>query len=116
MSTEQLSARDSVQAKAFWQWLNSHASERQALADIPPDVVSRLWADAWSRGAWDAIHRTSVLSGFLQRLEELIDVFRTAEIEREAEASSTYWHSQEPQSECEFDPDHVYHAHEEVQA
>jgi hypothetical protein len=78
-------------------WLARHPSEAGALRDVPPEVLSRLWLDAWQAGSWDAIKRNTdlglSLAQIVQRLEELAEVYRTADIEREAEESSAYWPS-----------------------
>jgi hypothetical protein len=72
-------------------WLSRHPSEAEALRDVPADVLSTLWADAWQEGGWAAIHDTSELSGLVARLQDVIDLYRTAEIDREVERSSVYW-------------------------
>jgi hypothetical protein len=112
-----MGAADATQRKSYFVWLAQHPSEAAALSDVPPDVISRLWADAWRDGGWDAIHRTSELGGLVARLEELISVYRTAAIERELERSSAYWRTEAaetPPSRCELDPDHEFHQHQEA--
>ena len=84
--------------KRFWVWLSRHPSERQALRDVPPDVVSRLWADAFRDGAWSALHDNTQLgldlTRVLQRMEELANLYRETEIEREADEASAYWRTE----------------------
>lgn len=74
-------------------WLARHRSESEALRDVPPDVVSHLWASAWREGGWAATHGTSELAGLITRMEELIHLYRAAEVEREAEEGSAYYAS-----------------------
>ena len=88
--------------KAFFVWLARHKSEADALRDVPPDVLSTLWADAWRDGGWAAIHDTSDLAGLVQRLEELIALYRNAEVDREAERVSVYWSSERELEELPF--------------
>jgi hypothetical protein len=87
-------------SKAFFVWLARHPSEREALRDVPPEVLGTLWSDAWRDGGWAAIHDTSELSGMVDRLEELIGLYRTAEVDREAERASVYWHTEPEDQEA----------------
>ena len=84
-----------AQRKGFFVWLARHKSEADVLCDVPPEVLGRLWCDAWQAGAWDGVTRNTdlglSLSQIIQRLEELADLYRTAAIEREAEQGSPYW-------------------------
>ena len=86
---------DSAARKAYFVWLARHPSEADALRDLPANVTSSLWLDAWQAGAWDSIRRNTdlglSLAQIVQRLEELADVYRTADIEREAEQGSALW-------------------------
>ena len=86
---------EDAQRKEYFRWLARHPSEAALLHDVPPEVLGRLWCDAWQAGAWDAIRRNSdlglSLARIVQRLEELADAYRTADIEREAEQGSAYW-------------------------
>jgi len=86
---------DAAQRKSYFVWLAGHPSEAAALRDVPPDVISRLWADAWQRGAWDAIRGNTdlglMLARVVERLDENIHLYRTAEVEREAELGSPLW-------------------------
>jgi len=86
---------DAAQRKSYFVWLAGHPSEAAALRDVPPEVVSRLWADAWQRGAWDAIRGNTdlglMLARVVERLDENIHLYRTAEVEREAELGSPLW-------------------------
>jgi len=88
--------------KAFFVWLARHKSEADALRDVPPDVLSRLWVDAWQDGAWRSLHDTSQLAGLVEKLEELIGLYRTAAIDRELEQVSVYWNSDEQEVELPF--------------
>jgi hypothetical protein len=87
------------QRKAYFVWLARHKSEAEALRDVPPEVLSTLWADAWHDGGWAAISMSTELAGLVERLEAVINLYRTAEIEREAEDGSTYWRTDEQGSE-----------------
>jgi len=86
---------DSAARKAYFVWLARHPSEADALRDLPANVIGSLWLDAWQAGAWDSIRRNTdlglSLAQIVQRLEELADVYRAADIEREAEQGSGYW-------------------------
>jgi hypothetical protein len=92
-----VSTVEGAQRKTYFAWLSRHPSEAAELRDVPPEVLSRLWLDAWQAGSWDAIKRNTdlglSLAQIVQRLEELAEVYRTADIEREAEESSAYWPS-----------------------
>jgi hypothetical protein len=70
--------------RRFWVWRARHPHEAE-----DPEAV---WAAAWAAGGWDAMLRSTRLGELVPRMEELIDVFRTAEIEREIEPSF-YWRS-----------------------
>lgn len=93
-----------AQRKSYFVWLNRHPSEAAMLTDVAPDVLSRLWVDAWQAGSWDAIKRNTdlglSLAQIVQRLEELADLYRSADVEREAEQGSTYW-ARQPVDELE---------------
>ena len=86
-------------ASRYFAWRASHPSEADHLDQVPADVVSRLWADAWKAGAWDALKRNATLginlSQIIERLEELAqlysDVDRERAYEHELAASSAYW-------------------------
>jgi hypothetical protein len=97
-----VSTVEGVQRRTYFAWLHRHPSEAASLRDVPPEVLSRLWLDAWQAGSWDAIKRNTdlglSLAQIVQRLEELADLYRTADIEREAESSSVYWHAEELES------------------
>jgi len=86
---------DSASRKAFFMWLARHPSEAAALREVPPEVLGYLWADAWQAGAWDAIRSNTdlglMLAQVVERLEHNIHLYRTAEIEREAEQGSPLW-------------------------
>jgi len=86
-------------SKAYFVWLARHRSEAAALQDVDADVPSRLWADAWQAGAWDAIRRNAdlglMLARIVERLEELYALYRDHDIEREAEQGSPLW-AEEP--------------------
>ena len=90
---------EGVQHAGYFKWLARHPSERAALGDVAPEVIGRLWVDAWQAGAWDAIQRNSTLglnlTQIIERLEELArlysDVDLDRHVERELERSSTYW-------------------------
>ena len=90
---------DAAQRKSYFVWLAGHPSEAAALRDVPPDVVSRLWVDAWQAGAWDAIQRNTdlglMLARIVERLEENVHLYRTADIEREVELGSPLWSSED---------------------
>jgi len=94
---------ESAQRKAYFGWLNRHPSEATELHDVDPDILSRLWVDAWQAGAWDAIRRNTdlglSLAQIVQRLEELADLYRIADIEREAEQPSVYWSTEHAELE-----------------
>ena len=81
----------------LYAWLHRHPSEAAALADVPSDVLGRLWADCSHEAAWEAIRQNANLAMnlalIIERLEELANVYRDVEVEREAEASSAYWSS-----------------------
>jgi hypothetical protein len=51
------------------------------------------WHAAWTAGGWAAIHQTSQLGALVERLDEVITLYRTAEIEHEI-AASAYWRSE----------------------
>jgi|SRR5215831_498086 len=89
---------DGAARKAYFVWLARHPSEALALRDITPDVLGRLWLDAWQAGSWDSIQRNTdlglSLSRIVQRLEELAELYRTADIEREVERGSALWSSE----------------------
>jgi len=95
-----------AQRKGFFVWLARHPSERDVLCDVPPELLGRLWCDAWQAGAWDGINRNTDLglmaSQLVQRLEEVADLYRTANIEREAEQGSAYWPDVEDQEALPF--------------
>ena len=82
-------------------WLSRHPSEAGSLRDVPAEVLGTLWADAWQEGGWAAIHDTSELSGLMARLQDLIDLYRSAEIDREVERPSVYWATEEPDPDLE---------------
>jgi len=84
----------SDQRKNLFVWLARHKSEAEALREVPADVLGTLWAGAWQDGAWAALHDTSQLSGLIDRLDDLIALYRNAEIDREVERSSVYWSSE----------------------
>jgi len=69
----------------FFAWRRFHQQE----ADDP----SVVWAAAWRQGAWDALRRSAQLADLIPRLEELIALYRNAEVEHEAENGSAYWHT-----------------------
>jgi len=83
------------QRKAFFVWLAKHQNEREALRDVAPDVVSRLWADAFREGSWAAIRDNTQLgldlTRVLERMEELAALYRETEIDRELDEVSAYW-------------------------
>jgi len=91
--------------RSYFVWLSRHPSEAAAVRDMPPEVASRLWADAWQAGAWDAIRRNTdlglMLANIVERLEELYALYRDHDIEREAEQGSPLW-SSEPEPETEY--------------
>jgi hypothetical protein len=82
--------------KGFFVWLADHHAEARELADVPPEVLGTLWADAWRQGAWHALHDSAELSGLVTRMEELIDLYRHAELDRDfsQEPASVYWRSE----------------------
>ena len=84
--------------KAFFVWLARHKAEAEALRDVPPEVLGTLWSDAWRDGGWAALHDSSELAGMVDRMEELIDLYRSAEVDREAERVSVYWNSDEQEA------------------
>ena len=94
-----VSKLEDVQRTGYFKWLARHPSEAESLHDVAPEVLGRLWVDAWQAGAWDAIQRNSTLglnlTQIIQRLEELArlyaDVDTDCHVERELERSSTYW-------------------------
>ena len=92
-----MNTSDSAARKAYFVWLARHPSEADALRDLPANVVGSLWLDAWQSGAWDSIRRNTdlglSLAQIVQRLEELANLYRTADIEREAEQGSATWHT-----------------------
>jgi hypothetical protein len=97
-----VSTVEGVQRRTYFAWLHRHPSEAASLRDVPPEVLSRLWLDAWQAGSWDAIKRNTdlglSLAQIVQRLEELADMYRTAEVEREVEDGSAYYSSEELES------------------
>ncbi|HYW86422.1 MAG TPA: hypothetical protein VFB50_01525 [Chloroflexota bacterium] len=99
---------DSAARKAYFVWLARHPNEADALRDLDPDVLHRLWLDAWQSGSWDSIRRNTdlglSLAQIVQRLEELADLYRSADIEREAEQGSALWSSDAPVYEEEALP------------
>jgi hypothetical protein len=98
-----VSTVEGARRRTYFAWLQRHPSEAAALRDVPPEVLSRLWLDAWQAGSWDAIKRNTdlglSLAQIVQRLEELAELFRVEDIEREAENGSTYWRTDEQGSE-----------------
>src|SRR5215831_17616785 len=94
-----MNTADGAARKAYFVWLARHPSEADALRDITPDVLGRLWLDAWQEGSWDSIRRNTdlglSLAQIVQRLEELAEMYRTADIEREVERGSALWPSEE---------------------
>jgi len=94
-----LSTAESAASKAYFVWRHSHPSEAELLDDVPPDVVSSLWAAAWKAGSWDAIKRNGALglnlSQVIQRLEELYQLYADDQVQRtlsdELEQASVYW-------------------------
>jgi hypothetical protein len=85
----------------LYAWLHRHPSEAEALEDVPAEVLSTLWADAWQEGGWAAIRDTSELSGLVQRLQDLIDLYQSAEITREVERPSVYWSTDKSDADLE---------------
>ena len=85
--------------RSYFVWLSRHPSEAAAVRDMPPDVASRLWADAWQAGACDAIRRNAdlglMLANIVERLDEVYALYREHDIEREAEQGSPLW-AEEP--------------------
>jgi len=83
------------QRKAFFVWLARHHAEAEALHEVAPDIVSRLWADAFREGSWAAIKENTQLgldlTRVLERMEELAALYRETEIDREMDEVSAYW-------------------------
>jgi hypothetical protein len=90
-------------ASRFFAWKATHPAEAEHLDQVPPDVVGRLWNDAWKAGAWDALQRNATLginlSQIIERLEELAqlysDVERDRAYERELQQASAYWRGED---------------------
>jgi hypothetical protein len=87
----------------FSSWLNRHPSEARTLDGVPPEVLGKLWADAWREGGWDTLRANTTLAlhlgDIITRLEDLAHQFADVEAEchadRELEAfkTSAYWSS-----------------------
>jgi len=90
-----MAVAESASRVAYFKWLARHPSEAAALRDVPPEVLSRIWLDAWQQGGWDAIRSNTdlglMLARVVERLDENIHLYRTAEVEREAELGSPLW-------------------------
>jgi hypothetical protein len=92
----------------FFAWLNRHPSEREALQDVPPEVLGKLWADAWAEGGTFTLAATNGWGSVVIRLEEiaaearsLVRVLQDAELDRETERPSFYWARGPEQHELE---------------
>lgn len=90
-----MSAVDADPRSRWFSWKRLHPAE----AEDPASV----WAAAWKAGSWDAIRRNAQLglnlSQIVQRLEELANLYRDVDIERdierEMEEASAYWHDEQ---------------------
>jgi len=90
----------------YFGWRTNHPAEAELLDDLPQDIPSRLWTDAWRAGSWDAIRRNAQLglnlAQIIQRLEELAQLYGDVDMDRqfehELERASAYWRGEVAQA------------------